>query len=129
MILRKYMSLLGIGSAEIDLILEGEIFRPGDAVHGYFLIKGGTIEQQIKQIDCDLVVFDQSRENETVIDSITILLSTRIDPEQANKIDFSFQLPKSVPVTTKEISYRFKTKLTFSKGAESFDQDLIKIIE
>lgn len=127
MILRRYLSLLGIGSAEIDLILQKDTFKAGDSVGGYFLIKGGTIEQQIKQIDCDLVLMDQVNGTERVIDSITIMLSARIDSEASNKVEFIFQLPESVPVSSKNISYRFKTKLTFDKGIESFDQDIIKI--
>lgn len=129
MLLRKYLSLLGIGSAEINLILEKEKFRPGDSVRGYFLIKGGTIEQQVKQIDCDLLLINHADGSEKVIDSTTILWSTVIDSDEANKVDFTFQLPGSVPASSKEISYRFKTKLTFNKGVESFDQDIIKIIE
>ena len=59
MLLRKYMSLLGVGSAQIDLILEKDILKPGDSVNGHFLIKGGTIDQQLKQIDCHLVMKDE----------------------------------------------------------------------
>ena len=54
------MSLLGIGSAQIDLILQKEIYNPGNPIHGYFLIKDGTIKQQIKRIDYDLVISDQT---------------------------------------------------------------------
>ncbi|MDQ0219743.1 sporulation protein [Peribacillus cavernae] len=129
MILRKYMSLLGIGAAKIDLILQKEAYRPGDPVHGYFIIKGGTIEQQLKRIDCDLVVMDKISGTEKVIDSTTILTSTRIDSEESNKISFAFQLPDSVLASTEEITYRFKTRLTFNEGVTSRDQDLIQIIQ
>jgi sporulation-control protein len=128
LILRKYLSLLGIGSAQIDLILQKVTYRPGDSVQGYFLIKGGTIQQQIKQIDCQLVLIDKVKRIEEIIDTTTILLTTHIDPEESSKVEFTFQLPRSVPVSSEKISYRFKTKLTFTKGAESFDQDIIKIV-
>ncbi|MCL6572286.1 MAG: sporulation protein [Bacillus sp. (in: Bacteria)] len=129
MILRKYLSLLGIGSAKINLILPNGPYRPGDSVHGYFLINGGTIEQQIKQIDCDLVLINKSEGSENVIISTTILMSAWIDSQETNKVAFTFHLPDPVPSSSKEISYLFKTKLTFNKGIESFDQDNIKIIE
>ena len=48
MILRKYMALIGIGSAKIDLILEKVSYKPGEQVKGYFMVKGGTIEQQLR---------------------------------------------------------------------------------
>ncbi|CAH0345378.1 sporulation protein [Bacillus sp. CECT 9360] len=128
MILRKYMSLLGIGSAKIDLVLEQEAYKPGDPVHGYFHIRGGTIEQQLKRIDCDLVVADKT-EMEKVIDSRTILTTTRINAEESNKISFAFQLPASVLASTEEISYRFRTRLTFNEGVHSSDQDMIQIVQ
>ncbi|MDN3018284.1 sporulation protein [Paenibacillus sp. BSR1-1] len=127
MILRRYLSLVGIGSAEIDLILPKDTFKAGDSVGGYFLIKGGTIEQQIKQIDCEFILMDQANGIEKVIDSTTIMLSAWIDSEASNKVDFTFKLPESVPASSKDISYRFTTKLTFDEGVESFDQDIIKI--
>ncbi|PLR75321.1 sporulation protein [Bacillus sp. V3-13] len=129
MLLRKYMSLTGIGSAQIDLVLQKETYKPGDPVHGYFLIKGGTIEQHIKRIDCDLVMIDLAEGIEKVVDTATILTSTRIDSEQFNKISFAFQLPAFMPVSTEDRSYRFKTRLTFDEGVESKDQDMIQIIE
>lgn len=129
MLLRKYLSLLGVGSAKIDLILEKEIYRPGDFVQGYFLIIGGTIEQKIKQIDCDLVLTDKRQGIEIIIEKTTIQNTSIIYSEESNKISFTFQLPDSILPTSDVISYRFKTKLTFHKGLESRDQDIIKIIE
>lgn len=127
MILRKYMSLLGIGSAKIDLILNKETYRPGDPVHGHFIIRGGTIEQQLKRIDCDLVVVKKLEGVQKVIDSKTILSSTRIHSEESNEIAFAFQLPATVPVSSEEISYRFNTRLFFNEGVISRDQDIIQI--
>lgn len=128
MLLRKYMSLLGVGSAQIDLILEKDILKPGDSVNGHFLIKGGTIDQQLKQIDCQLVMKNEMIDTEKVIDTITIQVQSKIQSDEADKVPFAFQLPKDVPVSTKEISYRFKTKLIFEQGVESWDEDMIKVI-
>ncbi|WP_090832250.1 MULTISPECIES: sporulation protein [unclassified Bacillus (in: firmicutes)] len=128
MLLRKYMSLLGIGSAKIDLILEKESYRPGEPVHGYFFIQGGTIEQQVKRIECDLVMLDQISGVETIVDSATILSGAKIESEEMNKINFSFQLPESVALTDENTSYCFHTKLHFNEGVLSRDEDVIKII-
>ncbi|WP_408011402.1 sporulation protein [Pseudalkalibacillus sp. A8] len=128
MLLRKYMALLGIGSAQIDLILPKETYRPGEHISGYFLIKGGTIEQQIIRIDCDLVMINQATGIEKVIDTITLLTSKLIQSGEVYKESLTFKLSTTVLVTTKEISYRFKTKVTFKEGVESRDQDIIQII-
>lgn len=128
MILRKTMSLLGIGSAKIDLILPKEMYRPGEPIYGYFLVNGGIVEQKIKRIDCDLIMVDQTTGLEKIMDSVTILSSTLISSEELNKIPFVFKVPTSVQASTEEITYHFKTQLTFDKGVESKDQDMIQII-
>ncbi|MEH7379974.1 sporulation protein [Bacillus sp. JJ1533] len=129
MILRKYMALLGIGSAKIDLILEKETYRAGEEVKGYFLIKGGTTLQQLKRIDCDLVLIDIEEKCKEIIDSITILTTNSIPADTINKIPFTFKLPNSTPASTGSLSYRFKTRLVFKKGVESIDQDAIRIVK
>jgi sporulation-control protein len=128
MLLRKYMSLLGVGSAMIDLILPKETYRRGEHIKGHFYIKGGTIEQQLKRIDCDLIMLDQSTGLKKVIDTATILSSKLINSEESNNVSFTFKLPETIPPSSEEISYRFKTRLTFNEGVESKDQDIIQVI-
>ena len=128
MLLRKYMSLLGVGSAMIDLILPKETYRRGEHIKGHFYIKGGTIEQQLKRIECDLVMLDQSTEQEKVIDTATVLSSKLINSEEDNQVSFTFKLPETIPTSSERISYRFKTRLTFNQGIESKDQDIIQVI-
>jgi sporulation-control protein len=129
MILRKYLSILGIGSAQIDLILPKEEFLPGECINGYFLIRGGVIEQQLKRIDCDLVMADLSSRTEKVIETANILTSKQIESDEQNRIDFIFRLPKDLAASTEERSYYFNTRLVFDEGVISKDQDFITIKE
>jgi sporulation-control protein len=122
------MSLLGVGSARIDLILPKETYSPGENIIGYFKIIGGTVEQQINRIDSDLVLIDKIKGTEQVIDSTTILTKRLINSTEENEFSFTFKLPNDVPVSSDEKSYRFHTKLTFTKGIESRDQDIIRIV-
>jgi sporulation-control protein len=128
MILRKYMSLLGVGSATIDLILPKDTYHPGEFIKGIFMIKGGTVDQQIKRIDCDLLMTDLTNGNEKVIDTTTILTSKLIQSEECTKLTFTFKLADQMPISSDERLYRFKTRLTFNEGVESKDQDIIQII-
>ena len=43
MLLRKMLSLIGVGSTQIDLVLEKETYKPSEQVRGQFIIKGGTM--------------------------------------------------------------------------------------
>lgn len=131
MILRKYMARLGIGSAKIDLILEKAIYQSGEEVKGHFNVKGGTIDQQLKRIDCDFVrsyVKNGIDKEEVVIDNVTIFTTKSIEPDLVSIIPFRFILPKSIEIND-DFTYRFKSRLTFSQGVESLDFDDIQIIK
>ena len=121
------MSLLGIGSAKVDLIIDKIKYKPNELVTGYFQIYGGTIEQQIKRIECDLVQTNRKLESETIIESITVQIPQQIEPWEQNKLPFSFQLPYEIQNTNNEVIYHFKTKLIFDEGVKSLDQDYIII--
>jgi sporulation-control protein len=122
------MSLLGIGSARIDLILPKDSYYPGEYINGTFLIKGGTIEQQLKRIECDLIMTDPSSRIEKVIDTTTVLTSKLIESDESTQVSFTFKLPDNLPYSSDERFYHFKTRLTFNEGVESKDQDVIHIV-
>lgn len=117
------MALIGIGSAQIDLILDKSTFQKGEVVRGHFIIEGGTIDQHINRIECDLVKTDFNGE-EQIIGNTTMLTSRSIQPEENNKIPFTYQLPSSAYAG----EFHFKTKMIFREGVKSVDSDPIKII-
>ncbi|WP_201715782.1 sporulation protein [Rossellomorea arthrocnemi] len=127
MILRKYMSLFGIGSAKIDLVLPKTTFKQGELLHGYFFLEGGIIEQKLRRVECDLVMIDKNGKEENLIDSTTILKSDIIRAEECNKLSFTYRIPKKLPYFVEGSRYLFKTKLTFDQGVESLDEDYISI--
>lgn len=123
------MALLGVGSAKIDLILQNEVYKPGEVVHGHFSIEGGNIEQKLKRVDCDLVLTDKAADIEKVIDTKSVVTSMQIHSEELYELSFVFELPGSLVPSTDKISYRFQTKLIFEEGVTSLDQDMIKIVQ
>jgi sporulation-control protein len=128
MLLRKYMTLLGIGSARVDLVLEKDFVKVGESIIGYFSISGGTIEQQIKRIECDLVKVNVQEETEEIVDTTTILSASFIESEDHKKIPFSFYIQPGIEPSSSMINYRFKTRMIFQEGVKSLDQDIITVL-
>ncbi|MED1442040.1 sporulation protein [Aeribacillus composti] len=128
MLLRKYMSKIGIGSATVDLVLDKETYSPGEKVTGTLYIKGGTITQKIKQLQCDLMKINNQADQQSIA-SITLFAPDIIDPADCAKIPFEFVLPKHLPATTDSLTYRFKTTLVFEEGIDSLDHDTIQILK
>lgn len=129
MILRKYMSLMGIGSAQVDLIIDKNRYRRAEMVNGRIHIIGGTVEQQIKRIECDFVKTNPIMETEEIIDSVTILTKQQIDSGEKSHFEFHFQLSDDLEKTSQSSSYHFKTKLIFNEGVKSLDHDPIFIVD
>jgi sporulation-control protein len=127
MLLRKYVSMFGIGAAKIDLVLPKTAFRPGELLNGYFFLEGGIVKQKLRRIDCDLVMVDKYS-TEKIIDSTTIYKTEELEPDETNKLNFVYRIPKTLQTDEKGIRYLFKTKLTFDKGVESLDEDWITVV-
>ena len=123
------MALLGVGSARINLILEKDTYVVGEQVKGVFVVKGGLIGQQLKRIDCDLVMSDDENQktNGKIVDSVTIFTTKYIHSNTENHIPFTFRIPHSIDVDNL-MSYRFKSSLSFNEGVESLDHDVITIL-
>ena len=130
--IRKLISqwFLHVGSAHIHLILDKKEFTPGEKVTGYFSLEGGWFEQNIKRLECDLVVVDKQEQTEYLIEgAVTRLMSKSIDSKESDQIPFTFLLPAELDSSSGNRSYRFHTRIVFSNGAESIDDDEIKILK
>ena len=49
------LNRIGIGSAEIDTILDTETVQPGDSVPARIEIEGGSDDQEVDEIDLAIV--------------------------------------------------------------------------
>lgn len=127
LILRKSLLLLGIGSAQIDLILPKNTYKSGECINGYFLIKGGTLTQRIRRIECDLIMDTHSTEMEEILKTSTILSTREINSGESNEIPFNFCLPILKEPYKRGVSYRLKTRLILDKGIIGKDDDWILI--
>jgi sporulation-control protein len=123
------MSLMGIGSAQVDLIINKNIYRQAEMVKGRFKLMGGTVQQQIKRVECDLVKMNLISDSEEVIGSVTFLSDLQIDTGEQSHLDFEYQLPEMIENTSHTVSYHFKTKLIFDEGVKSLDHDPIFIVD
>ncbi|MTH51957.1 sporulation protein [Bacillus mangrovi] len=125
MLLRKWMSRLGIGAAKIDLVLDHDQYKQGDVIIGRYDIYGGTIEQKLKRIESDLVQTIDG-EDRPILNNCIYTASTVL-AEENRAISFKCRLPADLPVSDSDTAYKFVTKLVFESGTDSLDHDEIKI--
>ena len=125
---KKCLHLLKIGSTNVDLVLDAYEFKSGELVTGYFVIKGGKLNQKIKRLECDLILKDTITKKKQGIESATTILMTKtIHSSEVTKIPFKYIIPTELQSTSNDFTYFFQTKIIFHDNLTDIDYDEIKI--
>lgn len=127
--LNKFMSIFGVGSAKIDLVLDKDEYYIGDTIQGEIQIEGGTVEQFINKIDVEFVIKIKMKDKNfsSTITTIPISNDFILQPEERKVISFKYVLPSNLLLSRKRVSYTFQTNLDIAGGLDSIDFDDIKI--
>ncbi|EKQ57623.1 MULTISPECIES: sporulation protein [unclassified Clostridium] len=144
---KRAMATMGIGSAKIDTVLEGNSFRVGEEFNGKIYVKGGNVDQYINKITVKLMTYylteeikrsvdDDNNEKEEIIterhniiiDQIEFVESFTIEAKQTVDFDFSFKIPEITPITLERQAVWIETDLDISAGIDSSDRDYIEIL-
>lgn len=144
---KRAMATMGIGSAKIDTVLEGNSFRVGEEFNGKIYVKGGNVDQYINKITVKLMTYymteeikrsvdDDNNEKEEIIterhdiiiDQVEFVESFTIEAKQTVDFDFSFKIPEITPITLERQAVWIETDLDISAGIDSSDRDYIEIL-
>jgi len=105
---------LGIGGTKIDTIVHTKNIMPGKRIEGICKIKGGKVEQYIKDITIGVYTnYKQEVDDKTVnktqrIQESEIKIDKTIQPEELHEVPFSFILYKRVPITKPNQKYGYQ---------------------
>ncbi|AEH47828.1 sporulation protein [Parageobacillus thermoglucosidasius] len=128
--LKKFLSKLGIGSANINLVLHHSQARLGETISGEFLIEGGTVEQHINKIAVELrLTLKQNGQAQTkTVATIPVASAFVIQAGEKKVLPFTYELPKTLPVSRHGIYYTFVTRLDIAGGVDHLDEDAVQIL-
>lgn len=127
MLLRKYMSLNGVGSAMIDLILPKDHYQKGEKLQGKFVINGGIVDQLLTKIECQLVMIYQNGKKEEIFDTSVVAITQALETKEKDMYSFVYQIPNDLPAEPAGARFLFRTKLKFEEGQDSVDEDYVTI--
>jgi sporulation-control protein len=130
MMFKKVLSRLGVGSADVNLVLQHHQVRLGETIQGELFIEGGTVEQQINKLDVELrlsVNVNNQTHTQTVA-TIPVSPSFVIQPGEKKVLPFSYELPMTLPVTRSGVSYTFVTRLDIAGGVDTLDHDSLEVL-
>lgn len=128
--LKKFLSKLGIGSANINLVLPQSKARLGESIRGEFLIEGGAVEQHINKIDVELrLTLHQNGQVQTqTVAVIPVASAFALQAGEKKTLPFAYELPYTLPISRNGVRYAFVTRLDIAGGLDHLDEDAIDIL-
>ncbi|WNQ08973.1 sporulation protein [Paenibacillus aurantius] len=129
----KFLAKIGIGSAEIDTVLEQTHYTPGDEVRGEIRLRGGSVEQQIETIALSVMTeyIKESNDNKyhqrAEIARIHVTPPFLLQAGEGREIPFSFRLPARTPLTLGRTPVWIRTELEIQGAVDPSDNDRIEV--
>ena len=132
--LKKILSSIGIGSAKIDLVLDGSTVTMGDTITGTLYVTGGQTEQSIGSISVDLRVKsvyahdDTTRTLDQSVKTVHVTDAFLLQPNQRREFPFTCAVPAYLPASSVNTKFYFLTNLDIQAGVDSNDRDAVEVL-
>lgn len=139
MVFKSILAKAGMGSAQVDTILQISMATPGSILSGEVVIKGGQVPQKINGVELYLesVVEREAHDREdrvkVTLGSLRIANSGEIGVEAVVRFPFTLKIPLECPINVlfgheiRTIPVSLRTCLDISAGKDSGDFDPIWI--
>lgn len=129
----KMLARVGIGSAEIDTLLEKVSYVPGETVKGVVRIQGGSVDQEIERIYIQLMTSyireqnDRKSEYHHTLAKFNVSDSLVLHSGENLEIPFTFPLPLETPITYNRQPVWIRTGLDIEMSIDPTDHDSIQV--
>lgn len=136
---KKLLASLGVGSAEVETVLDDPDVTPGTTLQGVVHIKGGNVQQEIEQLDVALVAKaevetgDGEHDQHIPFHAQALTGKFTLQPGQKVSTPFSLQVPWETPITVaygarlRGMLVGVATQLEIEHGVDSTDIDPIVV--
>src|SRR5690606_5269833 len=127
---KRVLAKLGVGSGQVNLVLDKDEYRLGDTVEGQLLVEGGNVEQYIRKIAVDLVLEVQVKERlfSHTVDRASFHDSFYVAPSEKKVLPFTFTLPHKLLISGNSVRYQFVTRLDIADGLDHSDRDPLRVL-
>lgn len=127
--IKKFLARLGKGAATVDLKLDKEEYRTGEAIQGEIIIQGGEVEQNINHLAVRFMMSAGLKQGPVTqqITIIPIISKDIIHPEEVKALPFHYKIPADIPLSSGSVSYFFDTHLDIDGGFDRKDKDEVAI--
>lgn len=126
-------SVLGIGGAKINTVLNADTLTPGQEVRGVVRVQGGSVTQNVKRVDLKVcTTYEKETDNRKstlkgTVQTVSIPEVTTITAGKSFEIPFSFKLSLSCPISTSRNRVWIESELEIENAIDPGDRDYINV--
>lgn len=130
----KFLASIGIGSAQLDTVLERTRYAPGDEVRGAVRLKGGSVEQRIETIAIAVMTeyLKESNDNKYYqrgeVARYHVSAPFTLQAGEQREVPFAFALPGDTPLTIGRTPVWIRTELDIRGAVDPDDNDRIDVV-
>ncbi|MBP3966959.1 MULTISPECIES: sporulation protein [Paenibacillus] len=130
---KRMLASVGIGAAQVDLMLHEDEVQAGDTLSGVVRIQGGRVAQQVDDVYAFVMTRYVKEHNDTKIEEeapiAKFLLAGKftVEAEQVYEFPVSFQLPVNTPVTMGRTPVWIQTGLEIKEAIDPKDRDQLQV--
>jgi len=132
---KKILASIGIGAANVNLILPKTRYSAGEQISGQLRIGGGMIDQMVDKVYLRLVL-NSSFKKDDRIHTISREVAQGVIAEgfevkagsATQNLPVSFRIPEEIPVSSFATKYFLVTGLDIASAVDPKDSDMIEIL-
>lgn len=127
---KKIMASFGIGSAKVNLVLDKQHCRIGEALRGKAVVEGGSVDQEVNSLDVDIMLkFNvRGKEFSRVVHTLNVARNFYVKSKKNLEFPLEHFLPVDYPISKGSVSYHMVTKMDIARSTNSGDTDNLVVL-
>jgi len=132
---KKILANIGIGAANVNLVLPKTSFAAGDQISGQLRIEGGMIDQRVDKVYLKLLLTSRFKKDDR-IQTVSREVAQEIIAEgfelksgdKMQSLPVSFKIPEAIPISAYATKYFLVTGLDIASAVDPKDNDMIEVL-
>ncbi|MET3574871.1 sporulation protein [Bhargavaea ullalensis] len=131
--LKSFLSKIGIGSLQVDTVVDNQVLEEGEILNGTIYIDGGEADQMIDHITLEVFVRTHNYSPDSDFDTIdkpitrqSIELVGDVRSKETRMIPFEIVPDERWQIDPEKSSLMLKTTVHIPGGADAYDEDQIQ---
>lgn len=131
--LKRALASIGVGSARVDTVLDGDRAQPGGEVSGTVYVQGGDTAQTIDHVYLYLMtrytrqVGDGESHQEHELATVKLRERLEVAPNGRHELPFTLPVPWATPLTLSSSRVWVKTGLSVARAVDPSDEDTLRV--